>query len=167
MNGPKPTVTVRPAKPEEYDAVADLTIDVYVGEGYTPREREPGLRDIAARAATSELLIAIDEASGEVLGAVSLVPKGGPFAQISEPGEAEFRLLAVSADARGRGIGRALVQECIDRARGYGCSRLVLWSQPTMAAAHRLYKQLGFERLPERDSVSPTGSLMLIYEQPL
>ena len=167
MNESKTTVTVRLARPEEYDAVADLTIDGYIGEGYTPREREPGLRDVAARAATSELLIAIDEASGEVLGAVSLVPNGGPFAQISGADEAEFRLLAVSADARGRGIGRALVQECIDRARGHGRSRLVLWSQPTMAAAHRLYKALGFERLPERDSVSPTGRRMLIYGQPL
>jgi ribosomal protein S18 acetylase RimI-like enzyme len=52
----------------------------------------------------------------------------------------------VRPDARGRGTGEALVRDALDRARAAGARGVVLWTQPTMAAAQRLYRRCGFER---------------------
>jgi ribosomal protein S18 acetylase RimI-like enzyme len=54
--------------------------------------------------------------------------------------------------ARGQGAGEALVRACADRARAIeGCRAVVLPTQRTMHAAHRIYERLGFVRTPERD----------------
>jgi ribosomal protein S18 acetylase RimI-like enzyme len=74
------------------------------------------------------------------------------MADIALPGEAEIRMLAVAHEARGQGAGEALVRACVDRARATdGCVRVVLSTQRTMHAAHRIYERLGFVRVPERD----------------
>ena len=55
-------------------------------------------------------------------------------------------------EARGRGAGEALVRACVERARAVeGCVSVVLSTQRTMRAAHRIYERLGFTRTPERD----------------
>ncbi|MET7437677.1 GNAT family N-acetyltransferase, partial [Streptomyces sp. NPDC005568] len=77
---------------------------------------------------------------------------GNAMAELARPGEAEIRMLAVAPQARGRGAGEALVRACVDRARATeGCVRVVLSTQRTMRAAHRIYERLGFVRTPERD----------------
>jgi ribosomal protein S18 acetylase RimI-like enzyme len=74
------------------------------------------------------------------------------MADIARPGEAEMRMLAVARDARGRGVGEALVRACVDRARAVeGCTSVALSTQRTMVTAHRLYERLGFVRTPDRD----------------
>ncbi|MBK9763173.1 MAG: GNAT family N-acetyltransferase [Flavobacteriales bacterium] len=42
-------------------------------------------------------------------------------------------------EARGTGVGEALVRACITQAKSIGAKAIVLWSQPTMLNAHRLY----------------------------
>ncbi len=82
---------------------------------------------------------------------MTFVPGPGPMADIAERGEAEIRMLAVSGAHRGRGAGEALVRACVDRARALGRERMVLSTQRTMHAAHRVYERLGFTRNPARD----------------
>lgn len=144
-------VTVRPARPEEYDAVGDLTVDAYLKDGLVSPESSyiNILRDAADRAAEAELLVA--ELAGELVGAVSYCRPDSTYAEIAAPDEAEFRMLAVIAAARGKGVGEALVQACIDRARRSGFTRLRLSAQRDMGAAHRIYERIGFERTPDRD----------------
>jgi ribosomal protein S18 acetylase RimI-like enzyme len=90
--------------------------------------------------------------TGEVLGCVTFVPDAtSPWAELLEDGEAGIRMLAVLPTAQRGGTGRALVDACVDRARQAGRSALLLHTTPWMAAAHRLYERVGFERLPERD----------------
>ncbi|MDT4833675.1 Aminoalkylphosphonate N-acetyltransferase [compost metagenome] len=50
----------------------------------------------------------------------------------------------VDADARGLGIGRALIDKAVERARAWGCYKLALSSSQSREAAHRFYQQLGF-----------------------
>lgn len=147
-----PGVTVRGAEPAEYDAIGALCVAAYRADGQAPEgtgyaER---LADVAGRARDAEVLVAVD-GSGVPLGSVTFALPGSRMAELSRPGEAEFRMLAVEPSARGRGVGRALVLACLDRAARAGCGAVVI-SVPSVAApALHLYDSLGFRRVPELD----------------
>ena len=146
-------VTIRDARPDEYDAIAELTVDSYrtVGD-HMLDEYVPELRDVAGRAAACPVLVAVENATGRLLGTISYVPgPDNPFAEMERDGEAGFRMFGVSPDARGRGLGRALVETILARARLDGRTGIAIYTRPSMAAAHRLYASLGFERDPQRD----------------
>ncbi|MCB5180134.1 GNAT family N-acetyltransferase [Streptomyces antimicrobicus] len=148
-------ILIRQARPEEYEALGEVTVRAYVGDGLL--DADPAgyyigvLRDVAARAEDAVVLVAVRE-DGTVLGGVALAPPGSRYCDIAGPGEAEFRMLAVDPAARGRGAGEALVRECVERARALpGVRALVLSTQPAMRGAHRIYERTGFVRTPERD----------------
>ena len=84
-------------------------------------------------------------------------PPGAPERAVAAGGEAELGRLAVTAAARGRGIGRALAEHCGGQARAAGAAAVALWSRPYQVQAHRLYESLGYERVPGRDSDGPDG----------
>ncbi|EGX61416.1 acetyltransferase [Streptomyces zinciresistens K42] len=147
-------LVIRPAEPDEYGPLGDLTARAYLRDGlldFAESDAYLGvLRDVAGRAAAARVLVAVGD--DRLLGGVTFVPAGGPMADIAGPGEAEIRMLAVDHAARGRGCGEALVRHCVERARAAeGCRSVVLSSQRAMRTAHRLYARLGFVRTPERD----------------
>ncbi|MFV2172805.1 GNAT family N-acetyltransferase [Actinomadura sp. LOL_016] len=156
-------VIVRTARPDEYDLIGALTVEVYVHSGLVSPESSyvATLADAADRAAKTELLVA--GVGGEIVGAVAYCPPGSPYAELAAPDEAEFRMLAVLAKARGAGAGRALVAACVDRARGTGLRGVRLSTQPNMGDAHRLYERMGFARTPDRDWSPVPGLQLLTY----
>jgi hypothetical protein len=56
------------------------------------------------------------------------------------------------------------MERCVALARAAGHRRAVLWTQPSMTAAHPLYERLGSVPAPGRDLTGPTGRRALVYE---
>lgn len=119
------------------------------------------LSDAAARHRDAELWVATPEGSDEVLGNVTVCPPGSPWREIARADEGEFRMLAVTPSARGRGVGEALARLAIRRAAEQGADAVAISSLADMHAAHRLYARLGFVRDPARDW-SPTPGVRLV-----
>jgi ribosomal protein S18 acetylase RimI-like enzyme len=145
------TVVVRPAHRSELDRVGEITVAAYTADGLLV-EDDPyagHLRDAATRAREAELYVAL--AGHEPAGTVTFCPEGSPWREVAEPGEGEFRMLAVDPGHRRRGVAEALVGVCLERSRELGYHAVVLSSLARQAPAHRIYERLGFRRAPERD----------------
>ena len=144
-------LTVRLAAPAEHEAVGRLTLHAYVASGILTEDDfyAEHLVDAAGRAQDGEVYVA--DLDGVVVGTVTFCPDGSPLRELAGPGEAEFRMLAVSPSARRQGVAEALVRRVVDRARELGCTAVVLSSQPVQEDAHRLYERLGFHRTPDKD----------------
>jgi ribosomal protein S18 acetylase RimI-like enzyme len=160
-------LTIRPARPHELPLVGEITAEAYVREGIVA---EPWyldeLRASDRRAAEAVLLVAADERD-ELLGTVTYCVPGSPWAEVAREGEAEFRMLAVTAAARRRGVARALVQACTDRAAAQARHTLALSVIRSNTAAASLYEQLGFSRAPERDWRPSPDVDLLVWTRPV
>ena len=73
-------------------------------------------------------------------------------------GAATIRLLAVRPEARGRGLGTRLTQECLRRARALKIPTIYLYTGRFMLAAQQIYEKLGFQRAPEFDPPWAAGA---------
>lgn len=161
---------VREARPEELPSAGELVVAAYRTLGW---DDEHGyldeVRDAVGRARHCPVLVAVDAddgaaAGGRLLGCVTYVSgPGNPFAELEREGEAGFRMLGVAAEARGQGVGEALVRACLERARADGRAGVAITTSPRMHAAHRLYERLGFVRAPDRDWEPVPGVRLWAY----
>ncbi|SPF78431.1 GNAT family N-acetyltransferase [Pseudoprimorskyibacter insulae] len=72
------------------------------------------------------------------------VPLGCVFSVAAGEGVAQLRLFLLLPDARGMGLGRKLIEACMDWGREAGYAKMVLWTHESHAAACALYEKLGW-----------------------
>jgi GNAT superfamily N-acetyltransferase len=142
------TIHIRDFLPHDRQCVDDVVRAAWqelsaVFPGWS--EFEARLGALTAKAAESEVIIAETEA--EIIGAVGYVAAHRPKPAFFDPAWPVIRLMSVAPEARGHGVGRRLVEECVARARRDGAEHLALHTTPLMAAAQRLYARAGFRRL--------------------
>ena len=112
------SVDIRSVRPDEYEQVGALTVAAYrllpVDHLWGGYDRD--ILDVAGRVNGADVLVAVDDE--KLLGAVTFVgDEGSPWLEWTQPGEVQFRLLAVDAAARGKGIGETLVRARASRGR--------------------------------------------------
>jgi GNAT superfamily N-acetyltransferase len=130
-------------------SIADLDALSHLLDGYRQFYAQPGDTS-AARAflvqrlglSDSRLLVHEDD-SGQLTGFVQLYPV---LSTVSLAPRWILNDLFVNPEARGQGIGRALMQAAAELARAHGVPRLTLSTQTGNRAAQRLYESLGWQR---------------------
>ncbi|MFF2908885.1 GNAT family N-acetyltransferase [Paenibacillus sp. NPDC057934] len=149
-------VSVREATAQDREAIAELMLEAYsqyatVMPELSWKEYSNSIRESAYGDRPEARIIA--EIDGQIVGSVLLflsseAAYGKPELGIDSP---IIRLLAVSPNARGRGIATLLIQESIRRSLELGASTLNLHTSDMMASAIQLYEKLGFQRAYETD----------------
>jgi ribosomal protein S18 acetylase RimI-like enzyme len=159
---------VRPLRAEEFEDAGEVTADAY--EEFAPggASSNPDYLDRVAdvRTRTRHAVVFGAFRDGRVVGTVTLeidgrIPGGHPRPPL-QPDQAHVRMLGVEQTERRGGIGRALMEACLDRARRSGKARVTLETTENMVAAQRLYESMGFSRGP--DEVFDDGLRLRTYE---
>ncbi|MEU4093041.1 helix-turn-helix domain-containing GNAT family N-acetyltransferase [Streptomyces sp. NPDC026673] len=137
---PAPRVRLREPRPGDLGWVVQRNAEVYAEEHGWNAEYETLVARIVADGHERAWIAELD---GERAGCVFCV-------RDDAPGTARLRLLLVDPAARGHGIGRRLVDACVEHARAAGYHELVLWTNDVLASARRIYQAAGFELVGEK-----------------
>ncbi len=157
----RPSFTIRNARESEFKKIGKLMVEVYSSlEGFPKPSEQPAYYDTLAniggftKKPNTQLLVAISH-EGNLLGAVlyfddmQYYGSGGTATQ--EKNASGFRLLAVSPSARGLGVGKALSETCIKKAKSFGNHHLIIHTTDYMKIAWKIYENLGFIRYSDLD----------------
>ena len=123
-------------------ALAELLRDVmeeFGAAGAGSSLHDPDVRDMAGAYAGPRSAYFVVEAGGGLVGGGGLGPLAGGESQVCE-----LRKMYLRPEARGRGLGRAMLTRCLDVARQLGYRRMYLETRQTMHDARRLYERNGF-----------------------
>ena len=169
---PRVPLTIREARRDELRAVYELTRRAYA-EYATIMDRtswEALSGAIDAGLASDQEMERIVALEGDAIvgSALLMAPTEDAYkgfgVRVTAP---EVRLVAVEPSARGHGIARALMDECLRRARASGATEIGLHTSRSMQAAIRMYEGMGFERAPENDFQPPGTERVIGYRLPL
>ena len=152
---------IRNVKPDEYQQLGLLMVDVYSKlEGFPKPDEQPAyynlLRNVGdfTQKDTTELLGAFNEANELLAGVVffgDMQHYGSGGTATSEKNAAGFRLLAVSNAARGMGLGKLLTLKCIEKAKEMNLNQVIIHTTMAMKPAWSMYEKIGFTRSEDLD----------------
>ncbi len=152
---------VRSALPHEYKVVGQLMVNVYSHlSGFPTPEEQPAYYQLLANVGSlkesgkAELLVASSDSNfigGAVVYFNDMKNYGSGGTATQEVNAAGFRLLAVDPATRGLGLGKMLVNYCIEKARADGCQQMIIHTTQAMQPAWKMYEQMGFRRSEDLD----------------
>jgi GNAT superfamily N-acetyltransferase len=153
--------TIRNAKPAEFLEIGQLMVEVYSRqEGFPKQADQPDYYKLLANVGDftllpgTELLVAVspqDKIEGAVVYFNEMKNYGSGGTATRERNTAGFRLLAVDHKARGKGIGKLLTKECINKARTNNLSQMIIHTTMAMQTAWKMYESMGFKRSDDLD----------------
>ena len=155
-------LVIREASDSELDIVASLVVDAYseFAAQMAPDAWSSFAQDIAnVRGRSIDAQVLVAERDDSIVGAVTRYPNW----RGAQEGASAIRLLAVPPAERGTGVGRALMEHCIELARTEGKQRVVLTVAQEMEDARDLYEKLGFARAVDLDHMPAPGVRMTGY----
>lgn len=121
------------------------------------------IASMSSLAETGEIIVAT---SGDtIVGAVAYLGPTAPKSTFFPGSWAVMRMLVVCPQARGAGVGRALANGCIAKARRDGAAVFGLHTSPIMSVALAMYRAMGFEF--QREAPPINGVPYGIYAMPL
>lgn len=149
-------IKIRNAKPEEFNSIGELMVKAYSQlDGFPKPSEFPEYYNkllhvgILTEKEHAELIVAISNET-QVVGAVvyfsDLEQYGSKGTITAIKNASGFRLLAVSPDESGKGIGKLLISECIKRAKQHNHKQLFIHSTESMKIARKMYERIGFSR---------------------
>lgn len=146
-------VTIRRIRPEDDSIVQLVLIEVLgefgaTGEGFSDQDTELAAMSEAYEGPGAAYFVA--ELAGRIVGGAGV----GPLPS-AEPDVCELRKMYLLSEARGRGIGRGLLETCLAAARGMGYRECYLETLAQMERARDLYERFGF--LPLEAPMGDTG----------
>jgi ribosomal protein S18 acetylase RimI-like enzyme len=133
------------------DAVAIAAFEPMLAHYADPAAMRRRISRMSRLAADGEIILATVQ--DKIAGAIAYVPAGRPKAEFFAPEWPIVRMLVVDPLFRGRGLGRALTEACLARARRDGAAVIALHTSPVMAEALGLYLRMGFRRHAEAPSI--------------
>jgi GNAT superfamily N-acetyltransferase len=154
---------IRNATPDEFALIGKLMVQVYSQLDGFPKETEQpkyyamlaNVGELTTKPET-ELIVAVSP-DNSIAGAVvyfgNMNYYGSGGTATLEKDSAGFRLLAVSFDARGKGIGKLLTEECIKKAQQTNRKQLIIHTTKAMQTAWKMYEQMGFKRAERFDFI--------------
>lgn len=132
--------SLRPATNADAPAVRELVFGVLREYGLAPDPdcTDSDLADIEAayHRRGGRFGVLVDEAAGQVLGSVGLYP-------VDEQ-TVELRKMYLRRNARGRGLGRRMLEHALAEARRMGFARVTLETASVLTEAIALYRRYGF-----------------------
>lgn len=143
-------IVIRPHRPGDLGWIAGRNGAVYADEFGWGNGYEALCAEIVAEFdrtfdPTCERAFVV-EVDGARAGCALLIRRRG---DATPDGQAQIRLVLVERWARGLGLGRRLVDECLDFARAAGYASIMLWTNDVLVAARRIYERAGFELVEE------------------
>ncbi|MCO6146562.1 GNAT family N-acetyltransferase [Flavobacterium sp. NRK1] len=159
--------SIRKADSSEYATIGKLLVSVYSQlEGFPKKDDQPEYYHTLAnignliKSSDIEIIVATDQ-QNNILGVLvyygTMKHYGPEEINITEQNTAGLRLLAVSPEAQGQGIGKHLTESCIAKAKLQGCGQIILHSTKAMQTAWNMYERMGFKRSHDLDFMQ--GSL--------
>ena len=143
-------------------AVSALRETAYRADGLLKANPDyvQALRDLGTDG-HGEVLVAAD--GDRLLGTIMFEPWHDHSEIARGADEAEVRAFAVAPQARGRGVGKLLVEALVERAREEGVSQVLLLTHPDMVSAQYVYRARGFVRFAQRDWEPIPGVRLMAY----
>jgi ribosomal protein S18 acetylase RimI-like enzyme len=132
-----------PDKAKQVDALALQAFAQYQTAYQDWPAFQAKLGKLSALADVGELVVA--EVGGQVVGAVVYIGPNAPKADFFRPEWSIMRMLVVTPEMRGRGIGRLLAEECLHRAQRDGATTVALHTSDLMQVALQMYQRMGFK----------------------